>query len=94
MFTWSDLWVAMLLSAVVGAAIGWTVCWAIAMHYGERTGAFRVRNEMRLRPPRVAMTLLPPGVKAALLEPKLAEPEEAKEILETWRDHMVVNGGV
>jgi hypothetical protein len=94
MFTLGDLEFTAGLALIVGVVIGWIVCWAVAMHYGERTGEFRAKQALRMRPPVVAMTRLPPGVQAARLETRDASREETEEILGTWRDHVVIPGSV
>lgn len=92
MFDWSDLGFVAGLSGVVGLAVGWILCWTVAMNYGERTGEFRLRQRLSMKPPAVAMTLLPPGFSAARLVAQEPSAQEASEILETWADHVVVEG--
>lgn len=89
--SWGDIFFMVGLSVAVGVVIGWVVCWAIAMRWGEKTAWLRFRRHMRDNPT-VAMTVFPAGVSLAQLVPQQATRDEAEELVETWRDYVIVNG--
>ena len=88
--TWAGLFFVVGLSGLVGVFLGWCVCWAVAIRFGETTAWYRFRREAAHRPV-VSMQVLPPGMRIAQVLPERVSVVSAEEII--GQRSTIVQGG-